>query len=180
MNSGTNEAGVPAADATPRRDRGATFVELLVSIVLLGTIVVAVLVSLQASTTASARDADHARATTFLHDASDAVYETTRLSCTLGEAALISAYQLAIDTNVVPPTGWSGASAQVTRVEFLTSPDPDSAAFTWSSAPTDCREGVTAVGDYTEYPLLSQKVTIVVTAPDGDFTKELETVKAEN
>lgn len=165
----------PDGTTLASRDIGTTFIELLVSIVLLGTIVIAVLVSLQVSTTASVVDSNQARANAYLHDASDAVYEAQRVSCTSGAAAVASAYQTAV-TPVPPPEGWAGITVQVTNVQFLTSPDPNSNVFTWGS---DCREGVTPVGDYTDFPLLSQKVTLEVTSPNGNLTKVLETVKAD-
>lgn len=175
MNNEATTTERPDGVTSSQRDDGSTFIELLVSIVLLGTIVISVLVSLQVSTTASVVDSNQARANAFLHDASDAVYEAPRVPCTAGAAAVAAAYQVAV-TPVAPPEGWTGITVQVTNVQFLTSPDPNSNVFTWGS---DCREGVTPVGDYTDFPLLSQKVTLEVTSPNGSLTKVLETVKAE-
>lgn len=179
------------------RDRGSTFIEMLVSIVLLGTTVIAVLVALQATTVASRIDADTARASTWLHDASDAVFEMPRTPCALwdgvGDQALPASYidqratvlaDIQAEVAAVPaPSGWSAASISVTKVEFLAQVAPDSPVFTWSN---DCYEGVQpdadADGDdedYRDQPLLSQKVTIRVDGPDDRVSKILETVKGD-
>jgi Tfp pilus assembly protein PilV len=198
-------ADLPAAE-NPREDLGATFIELLVALVLLGTTVIAVLVALQATTVASTTDADHARAFAWLHDASDSVYQTTRVTCNRyvgsGDPALLSnwasnvgdsddttangtvwgVYNDAVDSTPAP-NGWAGATISITKIEFLKPTSAESNTFEWG---TTCFEGVIpdANGDgepddYRDTPLVSQKVTITVTAPDGSFTKTLETVKAQ-
>ena len=191
----------------PRRDRGATFVELLVAIVLLGTTVVGVLVALQAATVASTTDAEHARAYAWLHDASDSVFETTRVACNrydgnnpalesswddqigdsddsaaLGQNTVWGSYNDAV-TATPPPEGWSGGAIKISKIEFLKPVGAETNTFEWGST---CFEGVIpdANGDgleddYRDTPLVSQKVTITVTAPDGSFTRTLETVKAD-
>lgn len=175
------------ADAT-RRDEGVTFIELLVSIVLLGTIVVAVLVALQASTTAATVDAKHARAFIYLHEASDAVFLTERRSCVgRTEAVLRDYYDDAfVETDGTPklttPQGWESVTPVITKIEFLNaSDDSGTTVYTWGPL---CFEGLvdtdgdgTIDEDFTETPLYSQKITISVTSPDGGFTKSLETVK---
>lgn len=167
-----------------RQDAGATFIELLVSIVLLGTAVVAVLVALQASTVASTTDAEHARAFVYLHEASDAVFLTSRMSC-LGatQADLIDHYDDAF-VGLTKPQGWDSVTPVITKIEFLNASDASGATvYTWGPL---CFEGaVDADGDgtiesdedFTDTPLYSQKITISVTSPDGGFTKILETVK---
>lgn len=171
-------------DPRPRRDRGATFIELLVAIVLLGTTVTAVLVALQASTVASTTDAEHARAFIYIHEASDAVFLVERMSC-LGvtEADLIAYYESAF-VGLTTPEGWSGVSPEITKIEFLNASDTTgSTVYTWGPL---CYEGpVDADGsgtidpdeDFSDTPLYSQKITISITSPDGDLTKSLETVK---
>ena len=67
---------------------------------LLGIGVIAILVGLQTATTASVTDASHARSFAVLHDASDAVYDAPRLSCEVGETALIAAYSADLATEI--------------------------------------------------------------------------------
>jgi hypothetical protein len=71
-----------ASTASPRSDSGMSFIEVLVSIVLLGTAVVGILVALRAATHASIVDADHSKAIAWLQAGSDAIYEAPRESCT--------------------------------------------------------------------------------------------------
>lgn len=179
----TSDPQRPVTDAR-RRDRGATFIELLVAIVLLGTTVTAVLVALQASTVASTTDAEHARAYIYIHEASDAVFLIERMSC-LGvtEADLISYYETAF-AGLTAPEGWSGVSPEITKIEFLNASDTTgSTVYTWGPL---CFEGpvdadgngtIDADEDFSDTPLNSQKITISITSPDGDLTKTLETVK---
>jgi Tfp pilus assembly protein PilV len=165
-------------------DSGATFVEMLVSIVLLGTTVIAVLVALQASTVASTVDAEHARAYALLHEASDAVFTAERMSCLSGPAsALIDHYDDTF-TALTAPQGWEAVAPVITRIEYLNVSDTTgTTVYTWGPL---CFEGpVDADGDgtvepdedFTDVPLKSQKITISVTSPDGSFTKLIETVK---
>ena len=175
------------ADASRRDegvDEGVTFIELLVSIVLLGTLVVAVLVALQASTTASTTDAKHARAFIYLHEASDAVFLTPRMSCVgRTQAELIDYYDDAF-VGLTTPQGWGSVTPVITKIEFLNASDASgTTVYTWGPL---CFEGpvdadgngtIDADEDFTETPLNSQKITITVTSPDGVLTKTLETVK---
>lgn len=176
----TEDPGHPVPRS--RRDRGVSFIELLVSIVLLGTIVVAVLVALQASTTASTTDAEHARAFIYLHEASDAVFLTPRMSCLAGtEAQLIDYYDDAF-AGLTAPQGWAAVTPVITKIEFLNASDTSGTTiYTWGPS---CFEGLVDTDgdgsddqDFTETPLNSQKITISVTSPDGDLTKTVETVK---
>lgn len=200
----------------PRReelsgDNGSTFVELLVSIVLLGMAVVATLVALQASVTASRIDADHARAFAWLQAASDKVFEEQRVSCTKTSVSPTSAASSASDwstnkgtgvagdpeiagtvwyeykdavASAPAPAGWSGGTIEVTAIEFLGKPNPAATFFEWGAG--YCFEGVQpdangdgAPEDYRTSPLLSQKVSLRVTSPNGRIVKTFETVKSD-
>lgn len=158
-----------------RRDAGTTFIELLVSIVLLGTVVLAVLTALQVATTASVTSADHARAYALLHEASDAVFNAPRVSCAppATEADIIDAYDDGFAT-LTRPEGWSTVTPTIEQVEFLNASEIlGETVYTWSAV---CQEDLTdSNGNPT--PLKSQKVTIQVVSPDGSLTKILETVK---
>src|SRR5690606_9875309 len=64
----------PTAHRPRRSDTGATFVEVLVAIVLLGTVVVGTLAGVRATLLSSAVDRDHANAHAWLQSASDLLY----------------------------------------------------------------------------------------------------------
>jgi type II secretory pathway pseudopilin PulG len=166
------------------RDRGATFIEVLVSIVLLGTVVLALLTALQASTVASTTDAEHARAHALLQEASDAVFSSTRMTCVGNTvSALIDHYDNSF-VGLTAPQGWESVTPVITKIEFLNASDSTGeTVYSWGAL---CFEGpVDADGsgtvdddeDFTDLPLKSQKITIVVTSPKGSFTKLVETVK---
>lgn len=187
-------------------DCGATFVELLVAIVLLGTAVIATLVALQAATTGSTIDASQARALVFLQSASDEIFNEPRVSCTrlIGSdpslpsswannkgskgvnapGTVWTAYESVL-SSVPRPEGWASASIEITDITFLGRPTVDATFFEWGAG--YCFEGVQPDGpdadgdpeDYRQTPLLSQKVTIRVTSPNGRIVKTIETVKGE-
>jgi len=94
------------------RDSGASLIEILISIVLLGMSIAAMLGTLQVTIGASATERDHANAHAWLQTASDVLYRLAREDCgtegaTANEAAIRSSYQNQIralaDKN---PEGW--------------------------------------------------------------------------
>jgi type II secretory pathway pseudopilin PulG len=151
------------------RDAGVSLVEILVSIVLIGMVVVAALLSLQTTIAGSGIDRDHANAFAWLQSASDAIYRAPHSSCTLTPTGVASAYEaVARDEGQVPkPVIWQGnddATIDVHTVEFLWRTSFD-APYVWSTA--GCLE---SEGQYT------QRITIEVTTPDG-LVKTLQMVK---
>jgi hypothetical protein len=67
----TNKAEDLPAAKPPRHDRGATFIELLVAIVLIGTAVLGILAALRATLIGSKIERDHSRAHEWLQSASE-------------------------------------------------------------------------------------------------------------
>jgi hypothetical protein len=104
----TKKAGdLPAASAT-RRDSGQSFIELLVSIVLMGTVVVGILAAVRASVIGSRIERDHAMAHQWLQSASEVVRDTPRLGCdAMTEPAIRASYESTIRTEAPAPAGWS-------------------------------------------------------------------------
>ena len=162
--------------AANHQDRGTSFVELLVSIMLLGTAVVAILVTLRTSTHATAIDLSQAKAYEWVQSVSDQIYDTPRVPCySGGSAAAISAYQSAANGAAKPP-GWSSGTVTVTKVEFLgraLTTDP----FSWSSA--FCFESATTTDPYYTSPLYTQRVTFTVNGPPNTTSVTMQVVKSE-
>jgi prepilin-type N-terminal cleavage/methylation domain-containing protein len=157
-----------------RSDEGFTLVEILVTIVLMGTTMVAVLLSLQTTIGATVVDRDHATAFSWLQAASDEIYRVPRIPCTQGQAAAITAYDVAAKSVDRPPA-WvdePAAGIRVTTVEYLGKVSPD-ADFEWDAA--YCFEGV----GFETSKLYTQRVTIQVTSPNGELVKTLQMVKSE-
>lgn len=165
--------GPTGTESTDRRDAGVSLIEVLVAIVLLGMVVTTILVSLRASTKASAIDRDHAIAFSWLQAASDEIYRGSRVPCDVATDP-IATYTSYAQAATRPPR-WvsSPAHIEVTEVEYLgrTTPDAD---FEWDAS--FCFEGV----GFEDSPLYTQRVTIQATSPDGDLVKTLQMVKNED
>jgi len=100
----------------PSRDRGATFVEILVAIVLLGTVVVAVLAGVRATIIASTVDRDQTTATAWLQSASDVLYGVTRSECS-SLPNVINTYESVVQ-GTPNSEGWHPDRIQITDVKF--------------------------------------------------------------
>ena len=169
--TGVKQAEREHIDA-PRRprapDRGTTFVELLVSIVLIGTAVVATLVAVRAVTFASRAHLDQAWADAWLFEAADRVQQAPRVPCDGSNTDdIIDAYEAAAD-DAPPPVAWASGSIAVIDVEFVQRADQN-APYTFGDA---CFETLA----FADAPHRSQRVTLQVTLPDGG-TRVTDTVK---
>jgi type II secretory pathway pseudopilin PulG len=162
----THLSGGDEHTTRPAHDAGTSFVELLVAIVLLGTIVVATLAGLRASIVGTNVDENSARAHAWLQAAGDELHLATYLACDSNTTATIeAAYQTAVDL-AAPPNEWVSGTVSIVSVEFLSGPVGSS---TWG---TTC-----ASGDPLN-PLYSQLVTIRVTDPVGAFSREVAVIKS--
>ena len=155
------------------RDRGQTFVEILVSIVLLGTAVGGTLTALRATIVSSEVDEGQADAQTWLLAAEDALYRATYTPCATpvpptdptGGAATKAAYETAIG-NAPRPAGWSTGTISITLLEFWQKVDGQER---WEPiCPPDGAARRTA-----------QLVTIIVKSPSGDVGKSIELIKRD-
>ena len=101
-------------DARPRagypdRDQGVSLIEILISVVLLGLVVTAMLTTLTVTISASATERDHANAHAWLQTASDVLYGEERIDCgtvaSSNQAAVLASYQAAVKATS-NPQGW--------------------------------------------------------------------------
>jgi type II secretory pathway pseudopilin PulG len=173
-------------------DRGATLVELVVAITLMGLVVVSVLVSLRTTTVGSTIDRDQAKAFEWLQAASDQVFNGPRRACYETAPTPQEAYN-ALAQLANRPQGWtvaSGATIEVTSVAFL-GRTVDTAPLEWKAASTHCLESAGCPADfddipevippqwlYCQSPLTTQKVIIRAVGPGGKVTNTLEMVKS--
>lgn len=149
-----------------------SLVEILVSVVLLGTVVAATLTGLQATITASALDRDHANAHAWLQTAADMLYARELIVCgsldpadPLNDIALIAnEYQQTI-RQTENPEGWSAPNISVIGLEWW-SIDIDSNGVGTEAWGTECDAGDTNL----------QKVELQVTAEDGRIVEEVEVI----
>jgi hypothetical protein len=159
--------------APPRRDAGATFVELLVSIVLLGTVVVGTLAALRGTVIASRIDRDHASGYAWLQAAADAVDAEPYVGCdTKTNQEIVDAYGAAAGATARPPAwdGTTGAGVEVVEVEYLARSTVPGGEEAWG----------TTCPDDPDSPLRLQLVTLRVTGPDAEFVEELQVIKRDD
>jgi prepilin-type N-terminal cleavage/methylation domain-containing protein len=100
------------------RDRGVSMIEILISIVLLGMAVSAMLTTLKVSISASATERDHANAHAWLQTASDVLYGLERLDCGTDDApaleqAVRTFYETEIKNVATNPEGWPAQNIEV-------------------------------------------------------------------
>jgi prepilin-type N-terminal cleavage/methylation domain-containing protein len=92
------------------RDRGVSLIEILISVVLLGLGIVAMLTTLGVAIDASATERDHANAHAWLQSAADVLYGHERLDCGTQSASLEPTIRAAYETAVQTadnPEGWT-------------------------------------------------------------------------
>lgn len=107
-------------DAEVVRDRGVSLVEILVSIVLLGTAITALLTTLRVTIDASALDRDHANAHAWLQTAADVLYGEPREDCgdqSLSKQDIVwDTYNKIVQgTHESNPEGWPAANIEVVQ-----------------------------------------------------------------
>ena len=120
----------PVVEGSDQRDRGLSLVEILVSIVLLGTAGVAVVVALGTSIHASAVDKDLATSYEYVQSVSDRIYAANRVPCYQGAATVKATVRYGRKAG----TGTAGLDQDctVTNVQFLGRATVD-APFSWGA-----------------------------------------------
>jgi len=153
-----------------------TFIEVLVSVVLLGLTGLAVLAALQVSVIGTKLERDHSKAYQWLQSANGVLQAADRVSCILlpadsayatGEAKVRASYQTTIRTLVVNPPGWGDVQLKVLEpVKVWDGADYYDPAV----APKPC---------FDNDGLLMQQVTLQVESPDGEILETLQVVKRD-
>ena len=155
----TNKAeDLPAAD-TSRRDRGTSFIELLVAIVLLGTVVIAVLTAVRVTVIATTTEREHSRAEQWLESAAEELEITPFGNCnvSLGVAASAAAahasYEAAVEGAPVP-AGWDPSQISVATEIYVW----DGSSWVLYATAGSCLD---------DLGLTLQRVSLTVENPDG-------------
>lgn len=147
------------------RDRGVTLIEILVAIVLLGTVIAATLTTLRVTVSASALDRDHSNAHAWLQTAADMLYARELITCdSTDKDTMISEYQATIQATD-NPEDWSPSNIEVIGLEFW-SIDIDSNGVGTEAWGATCDAGDTNL----------QKLELRVTAEDGRIVEEVEVI----
>lgn len=164
-----------------RPDRGNTFSEILVAIVLMGTAIVAVIGGIRGVISASKANEEQARVEAVLTSASDRLRAADYVPCpdVDGDYGHLSAAAAAA-------VDWPASTVEIVDVEFwdasaggtTATGDEIEADGAWSSV----NSLVTASGCQPDINLTTsrtlQKLTIEVTSPDGRLTRSIEVVKS--
>ncbi len=151
------------AEATERRDSGVTLVEMVISIVLMGTVVIAILNATSTSIRTSSVSRDAAQVETVVVNAADRINRAP-IRCDING---YTEYAVA----AVRSQGWwtnegEFAEAANVRHEFY---DP--------AASPPWREGVCPADDFGKR--LIQRVTVTITSPKETVSRSIQVVKSD-
>jgi prepilin-type N-terminal cleavage/methylation domain-containing protein len=145
-----------------RADRGDTLIEVLISIVLLGTAVAATLSGLGATVNATAIERDRATAQMWLQSAVEALQDSSTLDCNEAgrtEPTLRANYVDVLRATVPPPPGWDATQLHIASpIRF------------WN--PRMQFQDVC----YDDYGFQLQLVELEVSSPDGEVIEQLQAV----
>ena len=142
-------------------DEGFSLVEVLVAIVLIGTVTVALLVALRVSVKASGTDRDHINAHAWLQGATDILYGYDRIDCGTPTAPQESTVRSAYDgyAQTAPqPLDWDGRIEIVSPVLF------------WDGE-------VYGTTCYDDMGINRQLITIQVYGPRDEIVESVQIVK---
>lgn len=150
-------------------DQGNSFVEILVSIALMGTIVVTLLLAMQTTIRLSKISDDQAKVESVMASAADRVANFAYKPCPgyNGDDRYLSIAQAA-----APAVGWTGSTVTIDEVQFW---QPGSQS--WGPAngldASQCNASISLTDSRT-----LQKIRIRVTSPDGSRSRTTDVVKA--
>ena len=142
------------------RDCGYSFIEMVITLALMGVVVIGILTTTRAAVTASAFSRERGQVETALLNASDRVTRAP-LKCVIG------GYQEYIDAAIASWQGQGSASVTVSHYEY----DATSGAF----APGSWNASAPCPADVTRSKV--QRIEITITGPDGRVTRATEVVK---
>ena len=147
-----------------RRDGGFSFVEVIVTIALVGIVALAFLESVQTSIKASSTSRSAAQVETTIVNAADRVNRAPK------DCNYLRFAQAAVLTQ-----GWPASTVSVTHQYYVPGP---TAAATGSWA-TGSNAGFPGCPGTSPDDLLVQRVSITVTSPDGNVRRTIQVVKSD-
>lgn len=161
-------------------DKGSTLIETLVAIVLMGTVVIAVVGSIQTLIRSSSTNDEVAKVEAVLVSASDRLRAADYVPC----PDLSGDYGHLSDA-AASTVGWGPNQVEITEIQYWDATaggttytgDVIEADGAWSATnsfvtPSGCQSDINLTTART-----LQKLTIVVTSPDGSIQREIEVVK---
>ena len=150
------------------RDGGYTLVEMLIAIILMGSIVLSIMGGMWAVVRASNQNDERAKVQAVLGAAGDGISNYRYIACPEEDGGYEEFGQKA-----AAAVGWPLESVEITNYQYW-NPDIDGWAESNSIQGTDCNPNV---GLTTSKTL--QKLTIQATAPGGGYSTTIDIVKAD-
>jgi hypothetical protein len=147
------------------RDRGATLVEILVSIVLLGTAVGGTLTALRTTIVSNALDEDRSAAELWLRQAEEQLYFAPYVSCSTTDGANVVLAYRSVLQSVAPPPSWGGGTIDITSISY------------WGRDGNRHEGWRLAECDVAPNARVAQLVEFYVRSPDGDVGRTIQVVK---
>lgn len=153
-------------------DGGYTLIEMLVAIMLMGTVVLSIMGGMWAVVRASAQSDERAKSQAVLGAAGDALTNYGHINCPEPEDDSMNTY-LGLVQKGATNVGWALDSVQITAYQFY-----NPATNTWepnnSVQGTECDPGAGLTPEKT-----MQKMTVTVTSPTGRSTQSVDIVKVD-
>lgn len=162
--------------APARGDAGVSLIEVLIAVVLIGSVVTATLTTLVTTINASSLDRDHANAHAWLQTAADMLYARDVWDCRTVDdfgnpippsveiAAAIADYQTTV-ANTDNPEGWPASNIEVTGIDWWSYDIDQATGITSEAWSSTCDEKTTL-----------QRVGLRVRATDGRIVEEVEVI----
>ncbi len=155
-----------------RRDDGYTLVEMLIAIVLMGTIVLSIMGGMWAVVRASRMNDERAKVQAILGAAGDALTNGEHLKCPEPKDDQTNTY-LGLVQKAATNVGWDESAVQISAYRFY-NPSTGNWDANNSIQGDQCNPRVFLTQDRT-----MQKMTIVATAPGGGYSQSIDIVKVD-
>lgn len=152
------------AGAVQRGDRGYTLIEMLIAIVLMGTIVLSIMGGMWAVVRASRQSDQRAKVQAVLGSAADRISVLNHTNC----PEIDGVYELFAE-KAAESVGWPAESVRITSYEYW-DPTPD-VADPWAGS-CNASAGLTTAKTL-------QRLTIEATSPDGNVVSSLQIIKSD-
>lgn len=155
-----------------RDESGTTFVEILIAVVIMSTVIVAVIGGMGASTAASGTHRQQAEAHAILVNAVERLKSSAEVAYVPCATTTNSAY-LAAARNVTVPTGFTTSGISITDIKYW---DAGATTTQFYSGAGNCKDNLTDASGNFIYRL--QLITLSVTSSNGAITDSLSLIKA--
>lgn len=147
-----------------RSDAGATLIEIVIAVVLMGTVIVGTMSLLTTTIGATTTNRDHSNAHAWLQTASDMLYARQPIHCDeMAAAGIVSAYQATVQSTE-NPEDWPDGNIEVIDLLF------------WHYGRNATTNGVDEGWYDDRCTTRLQLIKLRVSNPSGDIIEEVEVI----